>query len=241
MPAMEALLEDRSNGKARRHPNLYLKDGTLVIQVEDVLFNVHRSVLARYSTTIRDMLEITRESGINTRGNKENPLILTGDTVAAWELLLGLQYNTCVCLLALVRRKSSDSALRSLRVTSEQLKGEHLLMILGIANKYCMERIEQDIVKELKKASDYDGFVNIVVASRIVGSDKLYQDGLQCLLVSGSSPNMEQANRMGSEVTLTVMQKLLGEAAHFVGNLKPAMYLSLTVINRVPVGSIPSS
>jgi hypothetical protein len=41
------------------------------------------------------MLSIPNENGSND-GTDERPLVLTGDSAAAWELLLGLQYDRSV-------------------------------------------------------------------------------------------------------------------------------------------------
>ncbi|KAG8816032.1 hypothetical protein FRC17_000495 [Serendipita sp. 399] len=123
-------------------------------------------------------------------GTEEKPLVLTGDKAAAWELLLGLQYDT-------------------IRISAESLTAEQFLMILPIANKYRMERVERDIIQELKKSTDYEGSVNLVVASRIVGSDELYQNGIQRLISFGNSPDLMQATRMGTAATHAVMEALI--------------------------------
>jgi hypothetical protein len=98
---------------------------------------------------------------------------------------------------------------RSPRIKSGCLTGEHLLLILPIAHKYCMDKIEADIIEVLKKTSTYNGFVDLIVASRIVGSDELYQDGIQRLISSKSSPELEQSKRMGAEVTHIVMTAVI--------------------------------
>jgi hypothetical protein len=59
--------------------------------VEKAIFKVHRSIIARYSTVIKDMLNAPNIG--NGDASDERPLVLTGDSVAAWELLLGLQYD----------------------------------------------------------------------------------------------------------------------------------------------------
>lgn len=102
------------------------------------------------------------------------------------------------------------------RIKSECLTGEHLLLILPIAHKCCMEKIEADIIEVLKKASNYSGFVDLIVASRIVGSEQLYQDGIQRLISSKSSPELEQSKRMGGEATHIVMTAVMDtlERAH---------------------------
>ncbi|KAG8810507.1 hypothetical protein FRC17_002911 [Serendipita sp. 399] len=129
-------------------------------------------------------------SGENNDGTEEKPLVLTGDTVAAWELFLRLQYPT-------------------IRILPEALTAEQLLTILPIANKYRMERVETDIIQELKKFTDYEGSINLVAASRIVGSDELYQNGVQRLISFGISPNSTQARRIGAGATHAVMEALM--------------------------------
>ncbi|KAG8816082.1 hypothetical protein FRC19_000589 [Serendipita sp. 401] len=86
---------DYTSGQPRRHHNLYIEDGTLVMQVENAIFKIHRSLLAQYSTVIQDMLSFP--GGKNPQdGIDEKPLVMSGDSVAGWELLLGLQYNSYV-------------------------------------------------------------------------------------------------------------------------------------------------
>lgn len=73
-----------------------------------------------------------------------------------------------------------------------------------------MESAEADIIEELKKTSNYDGFVDLVVASQIIGSNELYQDGIQRLIASKSLPTLEQAMRMGVEATYNVIMSVKG-------------------------------
>jgi len=71
-----------------RGPNIAFK-------VENAIFKVHRSVLAKYSSVIEDMLNAPQ--GNEPRGGTDDkPLVLTGDSVVAWESLLGWQYERFV-------------------------------------------------------------------------------------------------------------------------------------------------
>ncbi|PVF92248.1 hypothetical protein CPB86DRAFT_197970 [Serendipita vermifera] len=80
------------SGEARKHHSLFFEDGTLLLQVENTIFKVHRSILSTYSTIIRGMID--ESSGISHDNNTEEIcLILNGDSLIGWELLLGLQYN----------------------------------------------------------------------------------------------------------------------------------------------------
>ncbi|KAG8778648.1 hypothetical protein FRC16_003765, partial [Serendipita sp. 398] len=177
---------DYTSGQPRRHHNLYFEDGTLVMQVENAIFKVHRSLFSRYSTVIESMLSVPSSKETHD-GTDEKPLVMSGDSVAGWEFLLELQYK-----FPLNRPKS--------------LKRQELLTILPIAHKYCMEEIETWIIGQLREAYKYDGFVDLIVASRIVDSDELYQDGLRRLLSTKSFPTLEQAERMGTKTTYSVMK-----------------------------------
>ncbi|PVF93900.1 hypothetical protein CPB86DRAFT_75160 [Serendipita vermifera] len=185
MATIEPSVEDYSLGELRRHHRLYFEDGSFVIQVEKAVFKIHRSVFSRYSSVIHGMLNVPNGNECKD-GTEERPLILTGDRAAAWETLFSLQYHSPL-------------------INSERLSGDKLLLILTIAHKYCMESITQDVIKELMKTSTYDGFVDLVVASQIIDSKELYQDGLQRLISSGGLPGTKQAERMGAEATRAVM------------------------------------
>ncbi|KAG8826144.1 hypothetical protein FRC17_008370 [Serendipita sp. 399] len=177
------LLSDNRESKIKspqKHRNLYLEDGTLVMQVENVIFKVHRSILAQYSKVIQDMIALPGD-GESKDGTEENPLVLIGDTAASWERLLKIPYGVP-------------------RLKSERIKGEHLLEILTIAHKYCMEEIEADIIEELKTTPSYDGLVDIVVASQIVGSKELYDEGIRRIIAYENLPTLQQAKRIGSAV-----------------------------------------
>ncbi|KAG8845717.1 hypothetical protein FRB91_001553 [Serendipita sp. 411] len=98
------------------------------------------------------MLTAPTGEGHNDGGN---PALMTEDGAASWELLPGLQYN-------IPRNKS------------EALRQADLLTILPVVHKHCMDEIETWDIEKLKATSSYDGFVDLIVASRIVGSNELY-------------------------------------------------------------------
>ncbi|PVF93901.1 hypothetical protein CPB86DRAFT_75195 [Serendipita vermifera] len=113
--------------------------------------------------------------------------------------------TTCPFKLVSIRGDNYLLRLNSPRVKSEPLIGEMLPLILSISHKYCMESLTNDILEELKDTSGYGGFVDIVIASQIIGSEQLYQEGIQRLVSSGRIPTKEQAKRMGAEATHAVM------------------------------------
>lgn len=71
-----------------------------------------------------------------------------------------------------------------------------------------MEKIEADTIKQLKKALNYEGFMDLIVAARIIDSDQLFQEGVQRMISSGRSPTLVQAQHIGLEATHTIMSEL---------------------------------
>jgi hypothetical protein len=76
---------------------------------------------------------------------------------------------------------------------------EHLLSLLRIVHKYCMERLEQTAIDNLKQNKTTDGYIDLIVAAQIVGSDQLYQQALQSLISSEPKLDLSQAKRIGTE------------------------------------------
>jgi hypothetical protein len=105
-----------------------------------------------------------------------------------------------------------------------------MLAILPIAHKYCMDRIETSILGRLKKASTTETYVDLMVASKIVDSQPLYQQALQGLISSKSKPNLLQARRIGIEAHHAIMEAALSMAASSatatISNLEDAVTAS---------------
>ncbi|PVF93899.1 hypothetical protein CPB86DRAFT_835133 [Serendipita vermifera] len=174
------------SGEIQNYHSLFFEDGTLLLQVENIIFKVHRSILSRYSTVIRDMIDKSNKTS-HDNNIEEKLLVLNGDSPVGWELLLGLQYN-------------------GPRITSDGFIGEDLLSILTITHKYDMQEIERDVIKELEKNSTYGGLIDLIVASKIVNSDEIYQDAIRRLISLNGSLKLEQAKRIGAEATFSIMR-----------------------------------
>jgi hypothetical protein len=92
-----------------------------------------------------------------------------------------------------------------------------MLLILPIAHKYCMESIEAEITHGLNRSStlredihsDARVHVDLMVASRIVGSEARYQQALQRLISSRAELGLDQAKRIGTEATHTILTAAL--------------------------------
>ncbi|KIM63561.1 hypothetical protein SCLCIDRAFT_1173263, partial [Scleroderma citrinum Foug A] len=66
-----------------------------ILQVENVLFKVHRSVLVDKSLFFRDMFDVTHDFGFDeSQGSSDqNPIINEGSTVQGFELFLSVLYD----------------------------------------------------------------------------------------------------------------------------------------------------
>ena len=88
--------------------------------------------------------------------------------------------------------------------------GERLLLILPIAHKYCMESIEEAIIKQLKRlANNTRGYVDLMVASQLLDSKPLYDEALQALKSMRPKPDFTQASRIGFRAYFEVVENEL--------------------------------
>jgi len=190
MAEADTTIRDYSTGAPRHHHSLYIEDGNLVLQVENAIFKVHRSSLAKQSSVIKDMLGAP-QSSTDRDGTDEKPLVLTGDSAASWELLLESLYESLPFL------------------NPDAFSGERILTILPIAHKYCMDKVEHAMIERLKKVPTTPGYVDLLVAAQIVGSETLYANTLRVLMTSTPKPNVVQARRIGADATFAIMDARL--------------------------------
>ena len=113
-----------------------------------------------------------------------------------------------------------------------------MLLILPIAHKYCMESIEADITNELNGHSTLTGHihsdakvhVDLMVASRIIGSEARYQQALQHLVSSKAELGLDQAKRIGTEATHTVLMAALSATKAELINVNAALQTTSTTL-----------
>lgn len=84
-----------------------------------------------------------------------------------------------------------------------------MLSILPIAHKYCMDKIEQAMIEQLKRVPTTPGYVDLLLAARIVDSEALYADTLKALMTSTPTPTLDQARRIGVDATFAIMNTRL--------------------------------
>ncbi len=82
---------------------------------------------------------------------------------------------------------------------------DELLALLRVANKYCMESTEEEIVSHFQTPDDKEGFMKLFEASRIVGSKPLQDKAIQGLLPYKEGITLEEASRIGMEAFYKIM------------------------------------
>jgi len=181
MYAIEAN-KDYTTGEPRRHDTFYFEEADIYIQVENAIFKVHRCFLTVRSSVLRDMFNTPQGSRIQNNTDQK-PFVLTGDTAAAWETFFRSIYSTTLL--------KSDASFTD----------KELIALLRIADKYEMQSNKEEILSHLKKTVTKYGFVDLMVASHIVGSDSLREQAMQGLIASKEELTLEDAERMGLEAT----------------------------------------
>jgi len=84
---------DYTTGHIRHHHQFHIPTGDIVIQVEKAIFKVHSHFLTVQSPVFADMFAVPREGPSNADGTDFCPIILAGDPVKGWELLLSAIYR----------------------------------------------------------------------------------------------------------------------------------------------------
>ncbi|KAJ7451661.1 hypothetical protein FB451DRAFT_1409747 [Mycena latifolia] len=105
----------------------YLEDGSCIIQVQNTLFNVHRTILSKDNSSFSTMFTLPQGDNEIEGRSDDNPIILTGDTVAEFRHFLWALYALPPELRVI---HSSDADLTQ------------LMDIARIANKYSFKTLE---------------------------------------------------------------------------------------------------
>ncbi|KIM29709.1 hypothetical protein M408DRAFT_328573 [Serendipita vermifera MAFF 305830] len=192
--------------ETQHHPKFYIPSADMVIQVERTIFKIHSHFLTTQSEVFRDMITAAPRTNGHNGGTDSEPLVLSGDSVEGWELFLSVIYH--------------DTFLRPITFTSKQS-----IEVLRIAHKYCMQSAEDELISRLKDETGTAGFLDLMVASRIVDSKELYDTALQGLIASDPKPTLEEAKMIGVEAYYAIVSQSLSRKCRLChvpagGNLK---------------------
>ncbi|KAJ6584066.1 hypothetical protein DFH09DRAFT_265999 [Mycena vulgaris] len=105
----------------------YLEDGSCIILVQDTLFNVHRTILSKDNSSFSTMFTLPQgENEIEGRSD-DNPIVLTGDTVAEFRHFLWALY-------------ALPPELRVIH--SDKMNLTQVIDVARLANKYSFKTLE---------------------------------------------------------------------------------------------------
>ncbi|KAF8466531.1 hypothetical protein DFH94DRAFT_780310 [Russula ochroleuca] len=110
-----------------RDEDYYLSDGSCIILVENTLFNVHRTMLSKDSSSFGTMFSLPQGDKLAEGQSDDNPVILAGDTVSEFRNFLWALYALPHELL---------------QVHSNLANLTRLIDIASISNKYSFKSLE---------------------------------------------------------------------------------------------------
>ncbi|PPQ95264.1 hypothetical protein CVT26_014838 [Gymnopilus dilepis] len=105
----------------------YFEDGSCVLLIQDTLFNVHRTILSKDSSSFGTMFSLPQGSMEIEGRSDENPIILTGDTPDEFRHFLWALY-------------ALPPELRI--ITGANANLNHLIDIARVSNKYSFKSLE---------------------------------------------------------------------------------------------------
>ena len=85
--------------------------------------------------------------------------------------------------------------------------GKESIAVLRITHKYCMDVVEEVLLSELQTRTDTTGYLDLMVASKIVDLSALYEKALQGLITSEPKPTLEEARLIGVEAYHEIMSR----------------------------------
>jgi hypothetical protein len=78
--------------------------------------------------------------------------------------------------------------------------------MLRIAHKYCMGRVEEDLLKKLRREGTR-ALLDLLLASQIIGSSTLYEEAIKGLVSSRPKPTLEEAREIGLKAYHSIMSQ----------------------------------
>ncbi|KAL4256232.1 BTB domain-containing protein [Pleurotus pulmonarius] len=127
LSTMQRPLDSQPERAYKRDPTYYMEDGSCILAVEDTLFNVHRSILARDNSSFGTMFTLPQGNNVSEGRSDANPIALVGETVQEFRHFLWALY-------------ALPHELRI--VTSPGADLNQLIAIARVANKYSFKSIE---------------------------------------------------------------------------------------------------
>ncbi|OCH92654.1 hypothetical protein OBBRIDRAFT_818230 [Obba rivulosa] len=182
-----------------RDDTYYLSDGSCILQVENILFNVHRTVLSKDSSSFSAMFDMPEHPSHQVEGKSDEcPIVLTGDTVQEFKNFLWTLYALPHELV---------------QISTVHTDISKLIDIARVANKYSYKSVETWALDVL------DDYVNRRPPPLIPPSDTPNLDELVAEKGAEVSRVMRLAHQCDHQPLLTSMittlRKLMGVSIRY--------------------------
>ena len=116
------IVDSETEQVLRRHPDLYLADGSVIVRAEDTLFRVHISMLARHSIFFRDVFGMPK-GGEGTDQLDGCPVLFLQDRAEDVANLLSALYDGPCVTRPFVRSNRLTNALVFSGITVRMIFG----------------------------------------------------------------------------------------------------------------------
>ncbi|KAH9951627.1 hypothetical protein B0H21DRAFT_684629 [Amylocystis lapponica] len=173
-------------GQWQKHREYYFEDGNVVFLVENVLYNLHRSMLEKHSTVFQEMWSIPPPAG-NTEGSQAyNPIVLAGIKAIDFTRLLWIIY---------------PPVLGSCKATTV----DEWVSILDQADRWQIDNLRFFAIKTLQSMS-VDPVLKIMLWTRHNLDRSELISSYASLVTRPQSLSIDEAKRLGVETTAKVAQ-----------------------------------
>ncbi|TFK52336.1 hypothetical protein OE88DRAFT_1627777 [Heliocybe sulcata] len=126
-PRKRARTDGRAAPRGVRDEKYYFADGSCVLLVEETLFNVHKTMLSRDSSSFAAMFDLPQGEGPMEGTSDESPIVLCGDSVEEFRNFLWAMYALPAELM-IVHTAHADLS--------------KLIDIARVSNKYSFKSLE---------------------------------------------------------------------------------------------------
>lgn len=86
---------------------------------------------------------------------------------------------------------------------------KQLMNLLLIAHKYCMDATEKAVIDLLKGIKTTAGYVDLVLASRVIDSRELFDEAIKGMLRERKKRTLEEAKLIGMDAVYTILESVM--------------------------------
>lgn len=181
----------------------------MFLQVENALFKIHSDFITKYSSVLRDMLDLpgacnSPVSDSTPPHTTEKRVTLNGDSYPDWEVFLSIFYREWVSPRIEPFSQFANVQFRDL-FSQIKFTAEQWASILRVSHKYMMSAIESNALSGIQQSDPALDPVEMVVLSIQIDSDELYKSAIEELARRNDFLSLEKAHKIGIKATYDVM------------------------------------